>query len=325
MKSNSFAKKVLSLCKIAKNVAISGHTNPDYDALGSCIALREILRQNKISADIILEQPLDNTFKGFATMQEYVIEPQKEYDVVLLVDTAETKLIPANVLGLMQKANMVINIDHHQSNANYGKMNFVENRSSACEVLYYLFKRHFVLNELLAESLFIGIYTDTGGFVYSNTTKTTFLCLGELLDTGLDADALLRDCFRSKSLAAFEITKRAFASVKFYHDGQIAVSVLRENDFVECKANLNESKFIVPYLPTVEGVRVSISVSEPIKNDFHVSLRTAYDDVNVSLIAQKFGGGGHKRASGMTLKGNFDKALAALIAHAKYILENGEN
>lgn len=326
MKSNSFAKKVLKICRQANAVAISGHVNPDYDALGSCLALQNILAQNGVAADIILEEALDRTFEHFASEYEFTLSPDKAYDVFISVDTAEVKLLPEKAQAIRQKASVTINIDHHISNENHAELNFVQaDKSSACEVLYYLFRGHFRLDQTLARFLYIGIYTDTGGFVYSNTQEGTFLCLADILSTEFAAEKLLQDCFRTKSRAAYEITKRAFDSIKFYHDDKIVVSVLREKDFLETGANLNESKFIVSYLPTIEGVMVSISVSEPKKNDFHVSLRTSLDTVDVSSIASKFGGGGHKRASGLTLRGDFDKAINALISHAKHVLESNEN
>lgn len=314
MRSNPFAKNLIKICKKANYVAISGHQNPDYDALGSCLAIQQILKQNGINSDIILGQELDSTFRNFATKYTFVTEVTKAYDVLITVDTAELKLLPDNVAEIRGKAKYVFNIDHHQSNQQFAQYNFVEDfRSSACETIYYLFHKYYTLNIELAKYLYIGIYTDTGGFVYSNTRSATFECLANLLSTGFEAEKLLQECFRTKSKSAMEITKRAFASLKFYHNDQILVSILRENDYVETKANLNESKFIVQYLPTVEGVKVSISISEPIKNDYHVSLRTAYDDIDVSRIAMRFGGGGHKRASGLTLKGEFEKAFNALI------------
>lgn len=322
MRSNPFVKNLLKVCRQAKAVAISGHQNPDYDAVGSSLAMREILRQNGIFADVLLERPLDNTFKNFVCDTEFVTEIDKEYDVLITVDTAEPKLLPSNVAGVLHSAQVTFNIDHHFGNSHYANYNFVEGeRSSACETIYYLFAGRYKLNEFLAKCLYIGIYTDTGGFVYSNTHSETFECLAGLMSVGLDADKLLRECFREKSVPAMEITRRAFASLKFYHEGQILVSVLNEKDFLETNANLNESKFVVSYLPTVAGVKVGISVSEPTKGDYHVSLRTSCDDVDVSQIASRFGGGGHKRASGLTLKGELDKALNALIKQAISILE----
>lgn len=312
--SSSFAKNLIKICKKAKAVAISGHTNPDYDAIGSCLGLQEILRQNGVDADIVLEQELDVTFHNFAADFTFVTEVEKHYDVLITVDTAELKLLPKNVSAIRENAAYTFNIDHHMSNQEYAQFNFVEGfRSSACEVLFYLFAKFYHLNTRLAKCLYIGIYTDTGGFVYSNVCPDTFVCLGKLLSTGFRADQLLLQCFRTKTHASLEITKRAFESIKFYHNDEIVVSVLRENDFTETKAVLNETKFIVSYLPNIEGVRVSISITEPVKNDFHVSLRSACDDVDVSKIASRFGGGGHLRASGLTLKGDFDKAFDALL------------
>jgi len=325
MRSNPFAKNLIKICRRARRVAISGHVNPDYDALGACLGLQEILRQNGVSSDIILENELDSSFQNFAKNYIFVTKVEQDYDVIITVDTAEQKLIPDNVVAIYSKANHTFNIDHHQSNLEYAQFNYVEGfRSSACETIYYLFNKFFKLNTLLSRALYIGIYTDTGGFVYSNTSSDTFRCLASLLNAGLEAEKLLLECFRTKSKSALDITRRAFSSLKFYHDGQILVSILRERDFVESKATLNESKFIVSYLPNIEGVKVSISISEPVKSDYHVSLRTAFDDIDVSQIASRFGGGGHKRASGLTLKGDFDKAFDALLKQTISILEKAK-
>ena len=317
----TFVENLIQECR-GKNIAISGHINPDYDAIGSCLALQEILSQNGIDTDIVLGEDLDFSFEYIK--QQYSFELEKvDYDILICVDMAELKLMPERVIEIKEKAQKVFNIDHHQSNTEYADYNFVEGDvSSACEVLYYLFDGFYQLNEKLASSLYIGIYADTGGFVYSNTKSSTFECLAKLIATGLNADDLLMKCFRGKKLSAFEITRLAFNSVKFYAGGRIAVSVLRFEDFKKTGAILNESKFIVSYLPTIENVEVAICASEPVKNDFHISLRTAKEGVNVSEIAKQFGGGGHIRASGLTLKGNFEKALNALINFTKYTLEN---
>lgn len=321
MNNNIFAKNLLKICKKAQGVVISGHINPDYDALCSCLAMQEILSQNGIKADIMLEQPLDSTFDYLSSKYKFIYEAQN-YEVLITVDTAEPKLLPANVMSVKENAKFTFNIDHHQSNKMYAQNNYVQGEiSSACEVIYYLFEKNFNLTQTLAQFLYLGIYTDTGGFIYSNTKENTFKCLANLIKTGFDADDLLLKCFRNKSLASFEMTKRAFNSIKFYANGAIAVSQLRYEDYEQSKANLNEAKFIVSYLPTIQNVKVGIAVSEPKTNDFHVSLRTACNDVNVSEIAKQFGGGGHIRASGLTLKGDYQKALNALIKFTKYTLE----
>lgn len=322
MKSKAFAKNLIKVCKKAQAVAISGHQNPDYDAIGSCLGLQEILRQNGIDADIILEQALDVTFRNFAEDYTFVTEVEKSYDVLITVDTADVKLLPKNVANIRGKATYTFNIDHHLSNQEYAQFNFVEGfRSSACEVLFYLFAPFYKLNTSIAKCLYIGIYTDTGGFVYSNVCPDTFVCLSKLLSTGFRADQFLLKCFRTKTHASMEVTQRAFKSLKFYHNDEILVSIVRENDFKETKAVLNETKFIVSYLPNVEGVKVSISISEPVKNEYHVSLRSVCDDVDVSQIASHFGGGGHLRASGLTLKGDFEKAFDALLKQTISVLE----
>ena len=115
----------------------------------------------------------------------------------------------------------------------------------------------------------------------------------------------------------FSVTKRAFDSVKFYENGQIAVSILRKKDFEEFNAKRSDGKFMPSYLQNVRGVKMSICISEDATNEWRVSLRSSTSDVNVSNIAHRFNGGGHIQAAGLTLKGDLKKALHALIMESK--------
>lgn len=321
MQSKSFAKTLLKRCSHAKSVAISGHKSPDYDCICSSLAMQEILRQNGIASDVLLEKPLDETFYEPIRALDFVCDSDKTYEVVISVDTPDKKMLPAIALAKRESADTTFCIDHHHDRLPY--MDFTEvwaGESSACEVVFRLFEPYFKLNDYLASIFYIGIYADSGGFIYSNTHSTTFEVLSKLLKQDIKPDEIVRDCFMSVSPTAFEITKRAMNSIKFYEDGQIAVSVLRVNDFQETNALYGDSKFITNYLQRIKGVKVAISIFEPEENDFHVSLRTSCDNVDVSAIAQKFNGGGHIRASGMKLVGDYDKALRALLNQTKTVL-----
>ena len=173
------------------------------------------------------------------------------------------------------------------------------------------------LNNIIASNLYIGIYTDTGGFKYSNTTSNTFKVLSKLLTLDIKADKIVHDCVDVVSKTDFELTKCAFNSVNFYCDNQIAVSTITKQDLDNSKADKDTARFMQSYLQNLEGVKIGISITEKIKNEYNISLRTACDDIDVSKIASRFGGGGHTRASGLTLKGEYKKALNALIMECK--------
>lgn len=318
---NNFAKKLLRECSHAKSVAISGHRNPDYDSLCSSLALQEILAQKGIKADIFIDKPLDKTFGDIILNNEFIVNNEKTYDVIITVDCSDLKMLPNAIIEKKGKA-ITFNIDHHKDNPYYMKFNYViGGESSACEVIFRLFQKYFKLNIHLATLFYIGIFADTGGFKYSNTHTTTFEILAKIANTGLKMDEIVQSCFNKITREGLEITKRAYNSIQFYEKGEIAISTLRYNDFEETKASYGDSKSIVSILQNIDGVKVAISISEKEKGEFHVSLRTACADVDVSLIAKKFNGGGHTRASGLKMVGEYEKIFCALINQTKSILE----
>ncbi len=324
MQIKNFAKILLNCSSHADSVAISGHKSPDYDCLCSSIAMQEILKQNGINADILLEKPLDETFDELVRDIPYITETDKVYEVVISVDVPEKNMLPAIAQAKREGALHTFCIDHHQEKEKYmDYMQVLNGESSACEVIFRTFEPYFKLNKKLASIFYLGIYADTGGFIYSNTHSSTFTVLSKLLTQDITADELVSRAFQSVSPNSFEMTKRAMNSVKFYHNGEIAVSVLRQNDFKETNAPYGDSKAIVGYLQRIKGVKVAISIFEPDnKGDFHVSLRTGCPNVDVSKIANKFNGGGHVRASGLKLVGDYDKALNALLNQTKSVLED---
>ena len=314
--NNSFVKKLLLTCK-NKTVAISGHRSADFDCIGSCIAMHMILKQFNISSDIFVESNIDSKMLKNAYNLPILTEPKTSYDVCITVDCPSVSLIPENVVPVFSGAKTTFCIDHHISNSQYATYNYVDNVSSACEVIYTLFEKKIKLNEQLAKNLYLGIYTDTGGFKYSNTSSKTFEVLSKLTKINFHPDELIHNCVDLISASSFALTKCAFNSVKFYADNQIAVSLITKQDLDNNKVDRDTSKFMQGYLQNLEGVKVAVCVTERSKGEFNISLRTACDDVNVSDIASRFGGGGHVRASGLTLRGDFQKALNALIMEIK--------
>ena len=312
----NFAKKLLSLCKKSTNIAIMGHKSPDFDSIGSCIAMKRILQKFDIPSDIFVEKPLNDNFNYLVKDTEFLVEKQKDYDLCIVVDCSDisSSLIPLNT------ATSIVKIDHHISGKDclFGDLNFVDyNASSTCEVIYYLFHNLVEFDVEIASAIFMGIYTDTGGFKFSNTSTRTFSALAKLSRFDFERDKLIYNCLSIIKYDEFLLTQVAFASIKFFQNNQIAVSAIRYDDFVNNNCNPDSHKFMPSYLPNIEGVKISISITEKKKNEYNISLRTAMDDVDVSNIAVRFNGGGHIRASGLTLRGDYNKALNALLLECK--------
>ena len=274
MTKHNFAKKLLSLCKKAKNIAIMGHKSPDFDSIGSCIAMKRILQKFDIPSDIFVEKPLGENYQPIVKDTELLVEKTKNYDLCIVVDCSDisSALMPQNQQAVLSSADKIIKIDHHISgkDCNFGTINYVDYlASSACEVIYYLFRNLVEFDADIASALFIGIYTDTGGFKYSNTSPKTFSALAKLSQFNFCRDKLIYQCVSIINMNAFLLTQIAFASIKFYQDNQIAVSVIRYKDFADNDCVQESCKFMPSYLPNIEGVKISISITEKVQNEFN--------------------------------------------------------
>lgn len=318
MTKKAFAEKLLQECGKARSVAIMGHKSPDFDCIGSCVAMHRILQKMGITADIFVDKELDNSFTPIITGLPIYVENDKKYDLVIVVDCSDigSALFPVNEAKVFNEAKITFKIDHHISgkDINYATYNYVDEKaSSACEIIFYMFKDIVKFDNEIAKALYLGIYTDTGGFKYSNATSKTFGALAKITKYDFAGDKLVHDCVSLISQNTLKLTQIAFQSIKFFHNNDIVVSTIRNVDFVNNKCEIESCKFMPSYLPNIDGVKIAISITEKIKNEYNISLRTSCDNIDVAKIASRFNGGGHIRASGLTLKGNYDKALNALI------------
>lgn len=315
-----FRKKLLLSIKNAKNIALFSHNNSDHDSICSSVALYLILKKMGKTAHIFVEKtPNDSILKFVPKGVKLETETKGKFDLALVTDTANYKLLPENCRPIFDGISQSFCMDHHADNTKYCKHNLVLSYSSACEVLFWLFYGYIEFDEQIATLLYTGMFMDCGSFVYDSASSKTFRAASILKKYAPNANSNFFNCFGVMGYLNFEITKIAFNSVKFYEDGKIAVSYLRNEDYKKANCTREDGKFIVSYLQNVKGVKIAISVSENEQKPkfYNISLRTACDDVNVSKIAHRFNGGGHVRASGLTLQGDVNKAINALILECK--------
>ena len=315
-----FRKKLLESIKNAKNIALFSHSNSDHDSICSTVSLYLILQKMGKSAHIFVEkQPSNSILKFVPKGVNLEVDSKENFDLAIVCDTSNYKKLPINCREIFDKIPLSFAIDHHIDNSKYCVYNLVLNMSSACEVLFWLFYGYVDFDQQLATLLYTGIFMDSGSFGYDSANSKTFRAISVLKKYAPNVNYNFFNCFGVFGYENFEITKTAMNSVKFYCDGKIAVSILRKEDYKKANCSREDGKFIVSYLQNVKGVLIAISISEDeVKPNFYnVSLRTACDKINVSNIAHRFNGGGHIKASGLTLQGELDKALNALICECK--------
>jgi phosphoesterase RecJ-like protein len=283
------------------------HENPDGDALGSLLATKLALDQ--LGKDSVMylygDAPLPKEY-GYMELSGVVREPPPDAAerVLVALDCAnETRMGPD--LTLIEDAPLTLDIDHHHDNSRFGDINLVVgDASSTGEVLRDVFRELGVeVTPEIAEALYTAVVTDTGRFQYSNTTPKALRLAAELVEAGADVHRVFQDVYESVEFAKLKLLARAFERAQVYEGGRLVVSYLLRSDFTELNVAEAYSEGIIDDLRAVDGAEMAALIREPPRRDGpprRVSLRASTDELDVSAIARKSGGGGHRQAAGFS-------------------------
>jgi bifunctional oligoribonuclease and PAP phosphatase NrnA len=292
---------------------ITTHENPDGDALGSLLASKLALDQLGKDSVMVLhgDAPLPGEY-GFMPLDGLRRRwPDDVAERVLLaVDCAnESRIGDPEVLG---RVPLSIDVDHHHDNTRFGRINLiVPDASSTGEVLRDLFRElEIELTPDIAEALYIALVTDTGRFQYTNTTPKALRLAAELVEAGADVHRVFQGVYESVQFAKLKLLARALERAQVYEGGRIVVSYLLRTDFSEVGAAEPYSEGIIDFLRAVEGADMAVLIREPPREDGptrRVSLRASIDELDVSAIARKSDGGGHRQAAGFSSESSIDE------------------
>lgn len=285
----------------AERVGVVGHVKPDGDCIGACLALYHYLhnRYPKLKVMVFLEE-VPEVFQFLEGANQIFTEPPEDsgFDIFISVDCSDQSR-HGKFFDLFEHAKLRVNIDHHISNLQFGDINEVrQDVSASCEVLYELFNPEGI-DRKTAMALYLGIVHDTGMFRYSNTSRRTLEIAGDLISYGFPFYDLIDKTFYQKTWVQNRLMGCVVANSSCYLDGQLIISYADGKLFEELQAGLSDTEGIIEHLRTTKGVRVAVAFFETKDHQFKVSLR-ATDDTDVSAIALKYGGGGHKKAAGFT-------------------------
>jgi bifunctional oligoribonuclease and PAP phosphatase NrnA len=283
------------------------HENPDGDALGSILAMKLALDQLGKESVMYLygEAPLPAEY-SFMSLENLTRELPGDWRerVLLAVDCANESRMGLDP-SVLADAPLVIDVDHHHDNTRFGAVNLiVPNASSTGEVLRDVFAELDVeLTPEIAEALYIALVTDTGRFQYANTTPKALRLAAELVEAGADAHRIFQSVYETVQFAKLKLLARALERARIYDGGRLVVSYLLRSDFTDIGAAEAYSEGIIDYLRAVEGADMAALIREPPRSDGpvrRVSLRASTDELDVSAIARKSGGGGHRQAAGFS-------------------------
>ena len=301
----------------ADKLLLTTHENPDGDALGSLLGMHWVLQQ--IGKDSLMfmspdEFPLPHEYRDF-TFDDLVGAPPDDIDqrVVMFLDCGNIDRMPVDFL--QRDGIHILNVDHHHDNTRFGTVNLVSPEASCtAEIVFGLAAELGAeITPKIADALYVGLVTDTGKFMYENTTPAAHRMAADLIEAGVDAHGVYRRLYEDLPFGRLQLLARALEKLARYDDGAVTLAALTRVDFEETGAAETDSEGIVDHLRSVEGTKVAVLVRELLADDRHgqskVSLRATDGSVDVSIIARELGGGGHRQAAGASTELALDELV----------------
>ena len=312
--------QVVSELRQAERFLLTTHENPDGDALGSLLGMHWVLEQ--LGKDSVMymspdEFPLSHEYRHM-TFEGLLGAPPDDVDdrTVVFLDCGNIDRMP--VAFLQREGVHILNVDHHHDNTRFGTVNLVVAEASCtAEIVFDLATELGAeITPRIADALYVGLVTDTGRFMYENTTPAAHRMAADLIDAGVDAHGVYRRLFEDLPFSRLELLTRALQGVARYEDGSITMAMLTRADYEQTGAFETDSEGVVDHLRAVEGTKVAVLVRELLADDRRgrrkVSLRATDGKVDVSLIARNLGGGGHRQAAGFTTELTPDQLVTVL-------------
>ena len=296
-----------------KTVAIGGHVRPDGDCVGSCMGLYQYIKavHPNVQVDVYLEV-VPSSFYMFDVVNEisHEINEDKMYDLFIALDCAGVDRLGFSQC-LFEKAKATLCVDHHISNHGFADDNYiVPEASSTSELVYNLIDKDAITTEI-AECLYLGIVHDTGVFQYSCTSPETMEAAAELMRKNIRASEIIDKTYYEKTYVQNLMLGKALQESSLLLDGKVIFSHIEKETMDANGVKPSDLEGIVSQLRVTQGVEVAIFMYELAKQEYKVSLR-ASGNVDVSKVAQHFGGGGHVKAAGATMQGVAEDILAKL-------------
>lgn len=307
-----------------KNFILFTHVNPDGDAIGSVFGFYYFLETLGKDVSIFIPNSIPYYYEFLLEDNMNIInELKRRYDVGIVFDCSDVKRVIENY-DIRNNVSLLVNIDHHPTNTFFGDINIVNpEASSVTEIIYEIIRKIIPkIPKKVADCLMTGLITDTGSFKYSNTTYKALKIAGELVKNGAKIWEISKEIYDKRKLASLRLLGVALLRLQIY--GNIGWSYIEKEDMEEYNANIEDTEGIIDLLRTLRDVDLVILFYPTSNNKIKVSMRSKNKNLDISEIALKFGGGGHREAAGFQVeKKDLFSYLDILQEINKYIITNG--
>ncbi len=308
--------------KESKKIVLIPHQHPDGDAMGSATAFLEYLTCQGKECTIFCATPVGDKWHFLHRAHHATNDPavlsHPDIDTIIVLDSGDLKYAGVEHL-LKDHPATIVNIDHHTTNQHFGHINVVNPAaSSTSEILYRFFKHTAApLNDNMATSLLTGFITDTDNFTNAATSADAMAFAGDLVDNGGDIHRVNDLLVKNKTVDSLKLWGKALERLKKHDDTDLTYTYITRDDLKETNASDSESEGIANFLNNLGDTKIALILKETIDGKIKGSFRTIRDDVDVSEIAKRMGGGGHRRAAGFTAEGSMKDILGKIINAAK--------
>jgi len=313
--------QVIDLIERHDRFAITSHIRPDGDSLGSSLALCWILKGLQKEAEVVICDQVPQAYMRLPGSDQVrvVADLDRPYDAVFVIECSDVTRP-----GLPSLSDyFVVNIDHHSTTALFGDLNWIDSTAAAVgEMIYNLAKAIGVrITPEIAGCVYAALLTDTGSFHFSNTTERTFKIASELVKHGAQPAKLSQAIFYNYPYARIRLIGAVLSTLRRDETGRIAWIQMTQEVMQGTEATEEDSDNIINYPLTIGDVEAVAFFREVQPSTYRVSLRSK-NRVNVSRVAEAFGGGGHSNAAGFTLEADYDQLCADVIDRLRLAVES---
>lgn len=323
MKKVSNLELLKKIIQENKRFLITSHVNVEPDALGSELAFASLLKKMGKTVRIVNDEVIPSRYKFMSGSRAILCREDQGFDfeVVVILDASDLGRI-GRVRKLLGSDALIVNIDHHISNSNFGHCNIVDGHaSSACEIVYEIFEYFKIrLDPKEALNLYAGILTDTGSFHYANTRSRTFEIAARLLEFNLDVNKIYRQVYRIEEISHARLMGRLLQEARTALDGEVVYLCVAKG-FPASEAVVRDlSEEALSILRLIVGAKVFV-LFRMLGDGKHVRINFRSNcHVDVNKVAKVFNGGGHMRAAGATVKGTLMGVRNAVFREIKRYL-----
>jgi len=322
-------EQIIQKIKSSQHILLTSHIVPDGDAVGSLLALGLALGRIDIKTTIYNSSPIPAVYRFLPSVERIVrhIKKAKTYDTAIVLDCGDLPRI-GEVSSSVAQIPVVINIDHHISNTNFGDLQLIDTTACAtAEIVYRLIKALKVpIDRDIATSIYTGILTDTGSFRFSNTNQAAFAISNEMAAVGMKPYSVAQRVYGTYSLGRIKLLNLALDSIEISNNGKMSLMTVTKSMLEETGTQPEDVDGLINYARRIEDVKIAALIQE-LRNGigesknlsrYHVSLRSD-GTVDVAAIAGFFGGGGHMTAAGFQVESTLSMLKTDIIALSERI------